>query len=173
VPSTGEEDDMHQGHEHGSISPEMMRRHYLMFGLNLLLSAIVMYLVMFTMIWSFADFFNNLNTFYMALMMVTPMAMLMLLMMGMMYPDRKLNLILYAAFALVFVLSFIGMRAQSLVGDKQFVRSMIPHHSGAILMCREASIRDPEIRELCFKPDGIIDSQSREIAQMKTIMDRL
>jgi uncharacterized protein (DUF305 family) len=97
----------------------------------------------------------------------------MLLMMGMMYPDRKLNLILYAAFALVFVLSFIGMRAQSLVGDKQFVRSMIPHHSGAILMCREASIRDPEIRELCFKPDGIIDSQSREIAQMKTIMDRL
>ena len=110
---------MHEGHEHGAMGPEMVRMHYLMLGLNLLLSAIIMYLVMFTMIWTVRDFFNNLNTFYMALMMVSPMAMLMLLMMRMMYPDRKLNLVLHSVFALVFILSFVGMRTQAAVGDKQ------------------------------------------------------
>jgi uncharacterized protein (DUF305 family) len=34
------------------------------------------------------------------------------------------------------------------VGDKQFLRSMIPHHAGAILMCEKASIKDAEIRAL-------------------------
>ena len=85
-----------------------------------------------------ADFFNNLNTFYMTLMMVTPMGALMLLMMPMMYRNRRWNAALYGAFALVFALSFYAMREQALVGDRQFLRSMIPHHSGALLMCREA-----------------------------------
>jgi hypothetical protein len=161
---------MHEGHEHGAMSPEMVRMHYLMLGLNLLLSAIIMYLVMFTMIWTLRDFFNNLNTFYMALMMVSPMAMLMLLMTRMMYPDRKVNLILHAVFALVFILSFVGMRTQAAVGDRQFLRSMIPHHSGAILMCKEASVRDPEMRQLC---GNIIRSQQAEIDQMKGILARL
>jgi uncharacterized protein (DUF305 family) len=49
---------------------------------------------------------------------------------------------------------------------------MIPHHSGAILMCSRASIRDPEIRDLCFKPNGIVDSQTREIAQMRAFLAR-
>lgn len=164
---------MHEGHEHGRMSPEMMHKHYLLLGVNLLLSGIVMYLAMFSMIWSFADFFNNNNMLYMTFIMLMPMGILMLLMMGMMYRDKRLNMILYAGFALVFVLSFWAMRAQAVVGDEQFLRAMIPHHSGALLMCREASIRDAEIRELCFKPDGIVDSQTREIVQMKTIMHRL
>lgn len=160
---------MHE-HGHAQMGPQVVRRHYRMLGLNLLLSAIIMYLVMFTMIWSVGDFFNNLNTFYMALMMVAPMAILMLLMMGMMYPDRRLNLVLFAGFALVFVLAFAGMRTQALVGDTQFLRSMIPHHSGAVLMCEQAQIRDPEIKRLC---GNIVQSQTKEIHQMKAIMKRL
>lgn len=156
-------------HGHGQMSPQMARKHYGMLGLNLLVSAAIMYLVMFTMIWSVADFFNNLNMFYMALMMVSPMAMLMLLMMGAMYPDRKLNLGLHVAFGLIFILSFVAMRQQAAVGDEQFLRSMIPHHSGAILMCERASISDPEIRDLCA---GIISSQRAEIIQMKEILQR-
>ena len=159
---------MHESHgEHGQMSPAMMRRHYLLLGINLLVSAAIMYLVMFTMIWSVADFFNNLNTFYMTLMMVTPMGALMLLMMPMMYRDRRWNAALYGAFALVFALSFYAMREQALVDDRQFLRSMIPHHSGALLMCREASVEDPEIRALCGE---IIASQTREIDQMKRIL---
>ena len=165
---------MQQGHEgHGRMSREMMRKHYVMLAVNLIISAIVMYLAMYTMIWSFADFFNNLNMFYMALIMWAPMGILMLITMVSMYADKRLNTILYAAFALVLVLSFFAMRDQSLIGDRQFVRAMIPHHSGAILMCNRASIRDAEIRELCFKPNGIVQSQTREIVQMKSILKRL
>jgi hypothetical protein len=144
-------------------------RHYWLLGANLLVSTVIMYFVMFTMIWSTADLFHNLNTFYMALMMATPMGVLMLLFMRSMYGNARLNAVLYAAFALVFALSFYAMREQSLVGDRQFVRSMIPHHSGAILMCRRASIEDPEIRALCR---GIIASQSAEIEQMEAILAR-
>lgn len=164
---------MEQGMKHQQMSTAMMRRHYMMFGLNMIVSTVIMYLVMFEMIRGWGEFLQNINFFYMALTMAMPMGVLMLLMMGSMYANRKLNLILYAALSLIFILAFAAVRTQALVGDKQFVRSMIPHHSGAILMCREASIRDQEIRDLCFKPDGIIDSQAREINQMKSIMKRL
>lgn len=158
---------------HAQMGHQMTRRHYWMLGLNLLVSTAIMYFVMFTMIWSVGDLFNNLNMLYMALMMATPMGILMLAMMGMMYPDRKLNLLLYALFALLFIVSFWAMRAQGLVGDRQFVRAMIPHHSGAILMCNRASIRDGEIRDLCFGANGIVASQTREIDQMRAILTRL
>ena len=43
------------------------------------------------------------------------------------------------------------------VADTQFLKSMIPHHAGAILMCEKAPIAD--IKELCQK---IIASQRSE-----------
>jgi uncharacterized protein (DUF305 family) len=67
------------------------------------------------------------------------------------------------------LLSLAAVRQQSLIGDRQFLRSMIPHHSGAILMCREAQLSDPEIKRLCA---GIITSQTAEIAQMKKMLGR-
>ena len=157
----------------GHMSKDMMRRHYMMFGLNMVVSTIIMYLVMFEMIRGSGEFVQNINFFYMALTMAMPMGILMLLMMGSMYADKRLNLILYVALGLLFVLAFLAVRTQAAVGDKQFVRSMIPHHSGAILMCSQASLKDPEVRDLCFKSDGIVQSQEREIAQMKQILKRL
>ena len=162
---------MQQGHEmSGMKSPQMMKRHYLMLALNLGLSLVIMYLAMFAMIWTLGEFIQNVNFFYMALLMWAPMAIVMLLTMGSMYQNKKLNLILYAAFALIGVLSFVGIRNQSLVGDRQFLRSMIPHHSGAILMCSKASLHDAEIKQLCSE---IIPAQQREVDQMKQIMTRL
>ena len=156
-----------QHSSHAQMSPQMERHHYKMLALNLMVSLLIMYLVMFTMIWSFSEFFNNLNMLYMTLMMVTPMGVLMLLMMGSMYRNRRWNVVLYATFAVVFALSFYAMRDQSLVGDRQFLRSMIPHHSGAVLMCRRASIEDQELRELCA---DIIASQTHEIEQMERML---
>jgi len=144
-------------------------RPYLMLALNLIVSAVVMYFVMFSMIDGLPAFYNNLNMAYMALTMVAPMALLMLLTMGSMYPDRRLNLWLGAGFTLLFVVAFLAIRMQSGIGDRQFLRSMIPHHSGAILMCREANVEDAEIRDLCTR---IIASQSEEIAQMEAILAR-
>lgn len=161
---------MHGGHgEHGEMDTKMIRHHYLMLGLNLLLSLIIMYVAMFAMIWTWGDFVQNINFLYMALVMWAPMAAVMLLTMRPMYPNKKLNGLLYLGLAAVFILSMIGIRQQSLVGDRQFLRSMIPHHSGAVLMCEEAKITDPEIQTLC---QGIISSQTSEIDQMKAILER-
>jgi uncharacterized protein (DUF305 family) len=59
-------------------------------------------------------------------------------------------------------------RAQTLIGDVGFMKSMIPHHSIAINNARKASIDDPRVRELA---DQIIESQLREIAEMKSLID--
>ena len=161
---------MEQGHSaHGAMGGDMERKHYLMLGLNLLLGAVIMYLGMFAMIWSGGEFVQNINFFYMALIMWAPMSAAMLLSMRSMYRNARLNLGLYALFTAVFVLSLWGMRDQLLVGDRQFLRSMIPHHSGAILMCERSNLTDAEIRSLC---DGIVRSQAQEIAQMKAILAR-
>ena len=144
--------------------------HYRWLAAELIADFAIMYFVMFAMIASLDHLRHNLNTAYMTLMMVAPMAVLMIVTMRSMYPDRRLNLILIIAGALLFAVAAFGVRAQAAIGDKQFLKSMIPHHSGAILMCREANIRDPEIVRLC---DGITRSQSHEIAQMEAILRRL
>ena len=70
---------------------------------------------------------------------------------------------------MIFVGSFVGMRTQAFVGDDEFLRSMIPHHSGAVLMCEQASLTDPEIIALC---DGIVRGQQEEIAQMQALLEK-
>lgn len=130
----------------------------------------IMYIVMFSMVYSAADIFHNLNTFYMAAMMVAPMLILMPLMMRKMYPNSKLNLIVYTASTVLFLALLFFTREQSFIGDRQFLRSMIPHHSGAILMCEKSKIEDAEIKMLC---DEIIKGQRAEIEQMKKILDRM
>ena len=157
------EDHAKSAHHEGGSKP------YMMLAVNLGLSLLVMYVAMFAMIWSWGEFIQNVNFFYMALVMWAPMGAIMLATMGGMYRNRKLNAALYVAFAAILVLSLVGIRQQSLVGDDQFLRSMIPHHSGAILMCEEAKLTDPEIRQLCGE---IIQAQKDEIAQMKRIMGR-
>lgn len=146
-----------------------MKSEYGKLGVNLALSGIVMFLVMYAMIDGIADLYLNLGNLYMTLMMVAPMGILMLLMMGSMYQNGRLNLILYAAFIGLFILAFWLTRTQTTIGNEQFLRAMIPHHSGAVLMCREASITDPEILALCGEIDR---SQRAEIAQMKAILAR-
>ena len=167
---------MKQVMDHGAMEPGMKMSDssmgmspYRLFGLNMVLSLIVMYFAMFTMIYSLGEFYNNLNMFYMALMMAAPMGVLMLLLMKSMFTNARLNVVLHLAFGAVFILAYLGVRSQALVGDSQFLRSMIPHHSGAILMCERASIRDPEIKSLCA---NIIVSQKQEINQMKQLLKR-
>ena len=147
-----------------------MHGHYRKLGLELIIHFVIMYLVMYTMIATLDDFYLNLNNVYMTLMMVAPMAVLMLVLMRSMYQNRRLNLIIGGVAVVIFAVAFSGMRSQAAVGDREFLRSMIPHHSGAILMCEQASIRDPEIVALCGE---IGEGQQREIDQMKAILARL
>ncbi|AQR75976.1 DUF305 domain-containing protein [Sphingomonas sp. LM7] len=147
-----------------------MKNAYASLALQTVVSGIIMYLVMFVMIDGLSSFYNNLNMLYMTLMMVAPMVVLMILAMRHMFPSRAANNALLVGAVVVFLGSFALIRTQTTIGDTAFLRSMIPHHSGAILMCREASIRDPEIKALC---DGIIRSQAQEIDQMRAILARM
>ena len=155
---------------HGGGGHKGHGRPYLMFWINMILGLAVMYVVMFSMIDGWPDFRNNMNMFYMAVTMWAPMGIFMLATMPGMFPNRKMNIVLYIAFALLTVLSFGGTRSQAFIDDRQFVDSMIPHHSGAILMCREADLEDQELRDLCQE---IIQAQRSEIQQMEAIAARL
>lgn len=145
-------------------------RSYLLFWVNMALGLVVMYLVMFSMIDGARDFRNNLNMFYMALTMWAPMGIFMLGTMPGMFPKRRLNIALHAAFVVVTIGSFAATRTQTLIDDRQFIDSMIPHHSGAILMCREARLQDAELVALC---GDIMGAQRSEIEQMERIRARL
>ena len=155
----------HSGNSHGSHG-----RPYLMFWINMILCLIVMYVVMFSMIDGWGDFRNNLNMLYMAITMWAPMGIFMLATMPGMFPNRSANIALYVVFALLTAGSFWATRSQTLIDDRQFIDSMIPHHSGAILMCREAGLHDAELLALC---DDITKAQRSEIDQMESIRSRL
>lgn len=159
--------------DHGTHDTRRHDKHgrpYLMLWANMALGLAVMYVVMFTMIDGFGDFKNNLNMFYMAVTMWAPMGLFMLATMPGMFPNKRANLILYILFATLPAGSFWATRAQILIDDRQFISSMIPHHSGAILMCREASLSDPELVSLC---GAITQAQREEIQQMEAIAARL
>lgn len=143
---------------------------YATFAVNMLLSLAAMYFVMFSMIDTWRDFRNNLNMLYMALTMVAPMGIIMLATMRGMYPRKGWNIALHAGLVLVFAAALAGTRQQAAIGDSQFIASMVPHHSGAILMCREAGLKDAELVRLCGR---ISSSQRREIEEMDAIRARL
>lgn len=158
----------HTSGSHAGMEPGKPN-HYARLGIELAIDFVIMYLVMYTMIRSLDHFYFNINNVWMTLMMVTPMALVMMVAMRSMFPSRTRNLLVVAAALVVFGVSYYGMRTQLAVGDEQFLKSMIPHHSGAILMCQEASITDPEIQALCRE---IVDAQRREIAQMKLLLEK-
>ena len=166
--------DHHAGHsEMAHAKPReghSSQRSYLQFGIELVVDFAIMYIAMFAMIASLSHFLPNLNTLYMTLLMVCPMSIVMLLSMRAMFPSTRLNAGIVVTAAVLFFASLWGIRSQVFVDDAELVRSMIPHHSGAILMCEKASLRDPEVIELCR---GIIEGQQREIGQMQAILTRL
>lgn len=153
-------------HKHGDHTGSPYR----MFWINMALGLIVMYIVMFSMIDGLHDFRNNLNMLYMAVTMWAPMGVFMLATMGGMFDRKGLNIALYAVFIFLTVASFAATRAQTLIDDRQFIDSMVPHHSGAILMCREAKLNDAELLNLC---ENIVEAQRSEIEHMQKIKRRL
>jgi hypothetical protein len=144
------------------------QHHYLRLGGMVVLSFISMYVLMYSMVNSFADVYNSLNQVYMAGVMTSPMVVIELWLMSSMYKDKRLNAIAIVAGVAAGILFFTFIRQQTLVSDRQFLRSMIPHHSGAILMCEEARLQDQRIKELCTE---IIASQRREIDQMRALLE--
>lgn len=134
------------------------------------LSFLAMYALMYAMVNAFSNVFVNVNNLYMAGLMAAPMVVFELLVMRSMYGDARLNALVGGAAIVIGVAFFTLIRQQGAVGDRQFLRSMIPHHASAILMCHQAAITDPEIKSLCGE---IVSGQQREIDQMKAKLREL
>jgi uncharacterized protein (DUF305 family) len=148
----------------------MEKGNYVRLGIMAVLSFIAMYVLMYSMVNTFSDVIPSFNQFYMAGLMAAPMIVIEVLLMGMMYSNKKLNVLIVGTSIVLGVLFFVFIRQQTLIGDEQFLKSMIPHHSGAVLMCEKADIQDPEIKELC---GTIVQGQQEEIDQMQRILNRL
>lgn len=151
-------------HDHSSHGG---RENYVRLLLMSGLSFVAMYGLMYAMVDVLPNVYHNVNQVYMAGLMVPPMVVLELLLMRSMYRDRTMNVLALGLSAVLLVACWVGIREQVGVSDRQFIRSMIPHHAGAILMCEQATLDDPRLRELCTE---IVASQREEIRQLKALL---
>lgn len=155
--------------EHEKQHPSSMQHaHYGRFALMIGLSFIAMYILMYAMVDSLENVFNNFNQFYMAGLMTSAMLVIELGLMWGMYANKKLNAVLLVVGLVALVGFWVLIRQQTAISDRQFLKSMIPHHAGAILMCEQANVRDPRILQLCKE---ILSSQRAEIALMKSLLE--
>ena len=152
----------HQGERDEGMSG--YGRLFLALGLSL----IVMFPLTMAFVAQWSHFHLNLSNFYMAVLMVAPMGLIMLGVMRSMFPNPRLNAGLVIGFVTLFALGLWLGRTEAFVGNEQFLRAMIPHHSRAILVCQESAITDPEIERLC---DQIVSSQQEEIDIMERMLE--
>jgi uncharacterized protein (DUF305 family) len=143
---------------------------YPKFGAMIATSTIVMFGLMYLNTYQIDHIFFSETRAYMALVMGSAMAIIMLAFMSGMYKNRRVNIAIYAGSIIVFVLALWLVRSQATVGDVAWMKAMIPHHSIAILTSERAHITDPRVHKLA---DGIIDTQRREIDEMKALISDL
>lgn len=136
----------------------------------LLISFLIMYAVMFLNVDRFDHVYLSTTKLYMTLLMVAPMAVLMLLLMPGMYDNKKYNTVIMITSIAVFVIAIVFLRNQTTIGNQQYIKAMIPHHSSAIMVSQKAEITDPELKKLS---EDIIKAQEKEIAEMKAMLAKI
>jgi hypothetical protein len=67
------------------------------------------------------------------------------------------------------ILFFMAIRKQWFINEHEFARSMIPHHSMAVMMSKRMRTRPNNIKILL---NQIIQSQEEEIRYMKTLIHK-
>ncbi len=140
---------------------------YLRFAGMIATSMLVMFVLTYTNVVDIAHVHFSQERMYMAILMGSAMAIVMLGWMWGMYPDRRRNLAIIGGAVVVGLAAFLFSQAQVLVYDVNYMRGMIPHHSIAILTSDRAALEDVRVRELA---DGIIEAQRREIAAMEWLI---
>ena len=147
-----------------------MQMSYWRFAAMIATSTLVMFGLMYihTYIWDHA-YFSETRA-WMALLMGAVMAIIMLGYMLNMYKNRTVNIAIFVGAALAFGLTTWLVRSQVTVSGVDYMEAMIPHHSIAILTSERSGIEDPRVRKLA---DEIIESQRKEIAEMKYLIRAL
>ncbi|MCD5029703.1 DUF305 domain-containing protein [Enterococcus asini] len=143
---------------------------YLKFFLMIATSTLLMFFMMYFNLFSFSHFFFSQTRLFMALMMGAAMAIIMLVFMWKMYPNKKANVVILCGSILLFAGSLFMVRSQTAVDDVAWMKAMIPHHSIAILTSDRANLTDPEVKELAKK---ILEAQEAEIDEMKELIEKL
>ena len=156
------------GMQHTQKSEENNPNHslamYKRFALMAVAMFVAMYFIMYAMIDGLQNLIPNINNLYMTLLMVSAMLLIELWIMKGMYQNKKINRVIITFSLAIGVFSWFGIREQINVGDKQFVKGMIPHHAAAVLMSEKAKLTDPELMEL---QKNILETQAKEIELMK------
>ena len=143
---------------------------YARFLLMVGVATVIMFGLMYLNVYRLEHVFFSETRTYMALLMGATMAGLMLGFMLHMFKNRRANVAILLGSVVVFVLSLWLVRSQGTVDDVSWMKAMIPHHSIAILTSERAEITDPRVRKLA---DQIIESQRKEIAEMKALIQEL
>jgi len=147
-----------------------MGMFYWRFAAMIATSAVVMYGLMYLNTSALEHVFWSETRAWMALVMGSTMAVIMLAFMLGMYKKQMLNMAIFGGSVAVFALSLWLVRSQVTVDDAEYMSAMIPHHSIAIMTSERAQISDPRVRKLA---DEIIEAQEREIAEMKYLIEDL
>jgi hypothetical protein len=130
-------------------------------------STVIMFLLMYQLVYSWDHALFSLTRLISSLVMGCVMTAVMLAFMWSMYRPQVAKIIVLAAAVIGGVAILAANRSQALIGDTDFMKAMIPHHSIAINNARKADIRDPRVRYLA---DRITRDQVKEIAEMKMLI---
>lgn len=143
---------------------------YARFLATIAVSTLVMFAMMYLNTWDLSHVWFSQTRAWMALYMGGGMAVVMLVAMWGMFPERARNIAVLAGAVVVFGLGVAMVRSQATVDQVSWMKAMIPHHSIAILTSTRAEITDPRVRDLA---DAIIETQRREIAEMEALIEEL
>lgn len=131
-------------------------------------STFIMFFLMYQMVYSMDHATFSINRMVASFVMGCVMTLIMLGFMWPMYKGTGTKVTVLAIAAIGAIALLAANRSQALIGDTEFMSSMIPHHSIAINNSRRASISDPRVRKLA---DDIIKAQVLEIEMMKRLID--
>ena len=147
---------------------KMMTVSWGKFAAMIATSMVAMFFLMYQLVYSFDHATFSLNRLVSSLVMGGVMTLIMLAFMWPMLRGMAAKAAVLVGAVVVGVGILAINRDQTLIGDQDFMKSMIPHHSIAINNARKSDIRDPRVQRLA---DEIIESQVREIAEMKWLLE--
>lgn len=140
------------------------------FAAMVVVSTIVMFGLMYLNTYEADHVFFSQTRAWMAMVMGATMAAIMLGFMTHMLKSKRANVGILIGSVVVFSVSLWLVRGQRTVDDVSYMRAMIPHHSIAILTSTRAGIQDERVRKLA---DGIAETQEKEIAEMRALIQDL
>lgn len=141
---------------------------YRRFAAMICTSTVVMFGLMYLNTYQADHVFFSQTRAWMALVMGSAMAAVMLAFMTHMLKRPGLNLCILISSVTVFSGSLWLLRSQQTVDDVSYMRAMIPHHSIAILTSTRAHLHDERVRQLA---DGIAEAQKKEISEMRALIN--